>query len=67
MVKEVKTSPPNKWGNAPAIIKDENSRFHETCDETVRKFAGVQIVSSPYRVTEEYRKGYDEINWGHHD
>lgn len=66
MVKEVKTSPPNKWAKAPAIVKDENSRFHETCDETVRKFASVQVVTSPYRITKAYLDNYDSIDWGKH-
>ena len=61
MSKKSKLSPPDKWVKSPAIIKHENDLFHETCDETVRKYAGVQIVSTPFIVTRKYRDNYDSI------
>jgi hypothetical protein len=57
----LKTSPPDKWAKAPAVIKHENDLFHETCDATVKKYAGVQIVSTPYITTRKFRDNYDSI------
>lgn len=61
MVKKRAKSPPEKKIQAPAVIKSETAMFHDTCNETVRKFAGVQIVSTPFITTKAYRDNYDTI------
>lgn len=51
----------------PAIHKNENDSWHDTCKRTAEKFNRVQITTSNPKIDiEKYKKNYNKIKWTTH-